>query len=153
MSSSATASNILGLACGREYVLNQRIKSRLGKDSKESLGSLGLIQACQTAEVQALHIYTTAAHSSLYKAASVLGLGRSCIRDIKASDGILTIDIPKLKQCLESGRNNSVSIIAISCGEVNTGLFATYSLEELQDIRALCDEYGAWLHVDGGTLR
>ena len=33
-STGATASNVLGLACGSEYVINERIKRRLGPDSE-----------------------------------------------------------------------------------------------------------------------
>jgi glutamate/tyrosine decarboxylase-like PLP-dependent enzyme len=39
--------------------------------------------------------------------------------------------------------------VAISCGEVNTGRFATTGIDQMKEIRRLCDEYGAWLHVDG----
>ena len=42
----------------------------------------------------------------------------------------------------------TASIVAVSCSEVNTGLFATTG-GEMKSIRELCDEYGAWLHVDG----
>lgn len=63
----ATASNVLGLACGREYIINERIKSRLGPDSKESVGSLGLLTACRIAGVEDINVLTTMAHSSLFK--------------------------------------------------------------------------------------
>ena len=148
-STGATASNVLGLACGREYVLNERIKSRLGADSKESVGSLGLLQACRIAGVEEINIFTTMAHSSLFKASSILGLGRACVHDVGMSKGDVTFDIQKLEQQLASGHHNSASIVVISCGEVNTGLFATHSLAEVQTLRNLCDEYSAWLHVDG----
>ena len=148
-STGATASNVLGLACGREYVLNERIKSRLGPDSEETVGSLGLLQACRVAGVEEINIFTTMAHSSLFKASSILGLGRACIHDVGTSNGDVTFDLQKLEQQLSSGHHNSASIVVISCGEVNTGLFATHSLAEVQTLRSLCDTYGAWLHVDG----
>ena len=148
-STGATASNVLGLACGREYVLNERIKSRLGPDSEESVGSLGLVKACRVAGVEGIDIFTTMAHSSLYKASSILGLGRASVCDVGASNGCVAFDFQKLEQRLKSGHHNSASIVVVSCGEVNTGLFATHSLEEVQGLRNLCDKYGAWLHVDG----
>ena len=148
-STGATASNILGLACGREYILNERIKSRLGPDSEESVGSLGLLKACRVAGVEEVNILTTMAHSSLVKASSILGLGRDSVHDFGTSDGRVTFDLPKLEQQLKSSHHNSASIVAVSCGEVNTGLFATHSVAELQALRRLCDKYGAWLHVDG----
>lgn len=148
-STGATASNVLGLACGREYVLNERIKSRLGPDSEESVGALGLLKACRAAGVEEIDIFTTMAHSSLYKASSILGLGRACVCDVGTSNGCVTFDLQKLERRLRSGHHNSASIVVVSCGEVNTGLFATHGLAEVQALRNLCDKYGAWLHVDG----
>lgn len=148
-STGATASNVLGLACGREYILNERIKSRLGPRSEESVGSLGLLKACQIAGVEEINIFTTMAHSSLFKASSILGLGRACVRDVGTPNGNVTFDLDKLEQQLKSSHHNSASIVVISCGEVNTGLFATHSFAEVQALRDLCDRYSAWLHVDG----
>ena len=147
-STGATASNVLGLACGREYILNERIKGRLGPDSEESVGSVGLLKACRIAGVENINIFTTMAHSSLFKATSILGLGRACVHDVGASNGSVEFDLPKLEQQLKSSHHSSASIVVISCGEVNTGLFATHSPAEVQVLRDLCDKYGAWLHVD-----
>ena len=148
----ATASNVLGLACGREHIVNERLRSRLGSDSQETLGSLGLLRACRLAGVEDINILTTMAHSSLYKAASILGIGRSCINDVRASGPGLPFDFLKLEERLKSSQKDGVSIVVISCAEVNTGLFATSGYEDLQRLRRLCDKYGAWLHVDGGEF-
>ena len=148
-STGATASNVLGLACGREYIINERIKSRLGSDSAESVGSLGLLKACRVAGVEEVDIFTTMAHSSLFKASSIVGLGRASIIDVARSKGEITFDLQKLEQRLKMGLHSRASIVVISCGEVNTGLFATHSLEDVQALRRLCDTYGAWLHADG----
>lgn len=146
----ATASNVLGLACGREYIVNERIKSRLGTNAEEeSVGSLGLLKACRVAGVEEINIFTSMAHSSLFKAASILGLGRACVHHVGTSDSEVTFDLQELEQRLKLSHHNSASIVAISCGEVNTGLFATHSIAEVQALRNLCDKYGAWLHVDG----
>ena len=148
-STGATASNVLGLACGREYIINERIKSRLGPDSEESVGSLGLLKACRVAGVEEIDIFTTMAHSSLFKASSIVGLGRASISDVARSKGEITFDLQKLEQRLKLGLQSRASIVVISCGEVNTGLFATHNLQDVQALRKLCDTYGAWLHVDG----
>ena len=152
-STGATASNVLGLACGREHIVNQRIKQRLGPDSEESVGSLGLLKACRVAGIEDIHIYATMAHSSLYKASSILGLGRSCLKNISKSKGNPTFDLHVLEEKLAFDHDKSVSIVVVSCGEVNTGLFATYGDKDLRIIRKLCGMYGAWLHVDGGESR
>ena len=146
----ATASNVLGLACGREYIINKRLNSRLGPGSRDTVGSLGLLQACRSAGVENIHILTTMAHSSLYKAASIVGLGRSCINDVRTKEDGISFDFLKLEEGLISSQKDSVSLVVISCAEVNTGFFATSGYEDLQRLRKLCDKYGAWLHVDGG---
>jgi len=142
----ATGSNILGLACGREAVINKRLP-----DSGQGVGEIGLLAACMKAGVKEIQVLTTMGHSSLYKAASVVGLGRASVRDIPVSqDEPWKMDLGLLEQELQREKGRVVSIVAISAGEVNTGRFATDGLSTMKKVRALCDKYGAWLHVDGG---
>ena len=143
----ATGANILGLACGREAVISKRLQGKPG------VGEVGLLAACMEAGVKKIQILTTMGHSSLYKAASVVGLGRSSVKDIPFSkDEPWRMNLNLLEQELKLADKGVVSIIALSAGEVNTGRFATSGLEEMRKIRGLCDKYGAWLHVDGGKL-
>lgn len=142
----ATGSNILGLACGREAVVTARIT-----DSSESVGELGLLQACRRAGIEEIQVLTSMGHSSLSKAASVVGLGRSSVKLLPYSDAEpwrLNIDAVER----ELRRENVGSIISISAGEVNTGRFATTGVEDMKRLRRLADRYGAWIHVDGGLL-
>lgn len=141
----ATASNVLGLACGREYVIAEASAHRT--DAENSVGEFGIVEAMQRAGVDKIQILTTVPHSSLSKAAGILGLGRASVRDVGRKDAPHKFDIQLLQGLLE--HSSSASIVAISASEVNTGLFATAGLEEMQAIRKLCDMYGAWIHVDG----
>ena len=141
----ATGANILGLACGREAVINKRLNGRPG------VGEVGLLAACMDAGVKRIQVLTTMGHSSLYKAASVVGLGRASVKDIPFSkDEPWEMDAELLERELKSAEEGIVSIVALSAGEVNTGRFATSGLNPMRNIRDLCDKYGAWLHVDGG---
>ncbi|KAL3424544.1 pyridoxal-dependent decarboxylase [Phlyctema vagabunda] len=141
----ATASNILGLACGREFVINQRLEKT---GEMQGVGELGLLTACAKAGIKEFQILTSMGHSSLYKAASVVGIGRAAVKDV-AGRNPWEIDLQKLETGLKRISEGVVSIVAVSAGEVNTGRFATDGLETMQRIRELCDLYGAWLHVDG----
>ncbi|KAJ8118737.1 hypothetical protein OPT61_g331 [Boeremia exigua] len=141
----ATASNIIGLACGREYVIAEASAHRT--DAEVSVGEHGTAEAMRLAGIDNIQILTTVPHSSLSKAASILGLGRSCVRTIGRADTPHKFDMDLLQKYL--ALPGAASIVAISASEVNTGLFATSSLEEMQTIRKLCDMYGAWIHVDG----
>ena len=147
----ATASNIVGLACGREFVVNNAIQSRSKQSTssrQEIVGEDGLLAACRAADVTNIQVLTTMPHSSLRKASSVVGLGRSCFHRVSTSEDDITFDLETLENCLK--RPHTVSIVVISCAEVNTGMFATHGYLEVAKLRSLCDKYGSWLHVDAG---
>ncbi|KAJ5953638.1 Pyridoxal phosphate-dependent transferase major region subdomain 2 [Penicillium verhagenii] len=141
----ATASNILGLACGREFIL-QKAAERKGSELT-SVGEHGLFEVLQALNLSGVQVLSTLPHSSVVKAAGVLGIGRANVRNICRDDDPLQFDMAQLEK--ELARTDKVSIVAISCGEVNTGRFATSEMKQLSQIRQLCDKYGAWLHADG----
>ncbi|OJJ50165.1 hypothetical protein ASPZODRAFT_1120025 [Penicilliopsis zonata CBS 506.65] len=140
-----TASNILGLALGREFVLKAAAE-RKGV-SISSVGESGLFETIQAAGLTGVQVLTTLPHSSLGKAAGVLGIGRANVRAIPRDKNCLLFDYDQLEK--ELAQADKATIVAVSCGEVNTGQFATRGSEELRRLRALCDRYGAWMHVDG----
>lgn len=166
----ATASNVLGLAMGREAVINARLQLRRGLPGKavdsavtapNAVAELGLLRACREAGVSDIRIITSMGHSSLYKAASIVGLGRAALVDLPYSDAEpWRLDISAVEQTLADASHSAGSegnigssvahIISISAGEINTGRFATNGLEDMQRLRALADKYGAWIHVDAG---
>ncbi|KAM0808668.1 putative Pyridoxal-dependent decarboxylase [Seiridium cardinale] len=144
LTTGATASNILGLGCGREAV----VQARLPKDAADGVGKLGLLAACAQAGIRDVQILTSMGHSSLYKAASIVGLGRSSVKELPHSDNEpWRLDIDAVERELQ--RDGVASIIAVSMGEVNTGRFATIGLEDIRRLRDLADRYGSWIHVDG----
>lgn len=143
----ATASNVTGLACGREFVIAEASAAH-GNSQVASVGEVGIFAAMRAAGLDKIQILTTVPHSSLSKAASLVGLGRDAVKSIGLSDSPHKFDMIRLEECLKEYR--TASIVAISCGEVNTGCYATSNLEEMQSIRKLCDLNGAWIHVDGG---
>ncbi|KAF6825380.1 pyridoxal-dependent decarboxylase [Colletotrichum musicola] len=135
----ATTSNILGLACGREAVVEKR---------GEKVGEDGLLGACVAAGIREIQVLTSMGHSSLSKAASVVGLGRSSVKELRVSaDEPWKLDLQAVER--ELAREGVASIIAVSAGEVNTGRFAMGGLEEMRKLRELADRFGAWIHVDG----
>ncbi|CEL05441.1 hypothetical protein ASPCAL06559 [Aspergillus calidoustus] len=142
----ATASNILGLACGREYVLRSAL-TRKGVTSLRSVGESGLFETMQAAGLSGLQILSTMPHSSLVKSSGILGFGRANVKDVSSKNDHLRFDLELLEEQLQ--RTDKATIVAVSCGEVNTGHFATGGLDEMRTLRTLCDKYGAWLHVDG----
>ena len=143
----ATASNVQGLACGREFIVTEKL-ARMSLERREGEG---VLEACRRADIDKFQILTTMPHSSLGKAANIVGVGSASMKDVSKEGHFLTFDVEKLESYLANPR--TASIVVISCGEVNTGAFATSSKEEVKVIRGLCDNYGAWLHVDGGKYK
>ncbi|KAF4609461.1 hypothetical protein G7Y89_g15855 [Cudoniella acicularis] len=142
----ATGSNLLGLACGREAV----VTSRLSSTEDNGVGELGLLKACLKAGIREIQVLTTMGHSSLFKSASVVGLGRASVKDVPVSqDEPWKMSLTALENELKREKEGVVSIVAVSAGEVNTGKFATDGVATMKKIRVLCDKYRAWLHVDG----
>ncbi|KAH8893134.1 pyridoxal-dependent decarboxylase [Thozetella sp. PMI_491] len=142
----ATASNVLGLACGREAV----VAARLPEDvrGKGAVGELGLVAACSAAGLtKGVQVLTSMGHSSLYKAASAVGLGRTSVKELPLSEAEpWRLDLDAVER--ELARSDVASIISISAGEVNTGRFATNALD-IPKLRSLADRHKAWIHVDG----
>ncbi|KAI1085064.1 pyridoxal-dependent decarboxylase [Whalleya microplaca] len=145
----ATASNVLGLACGREAVVGARLPLSREKGEEEGgVGELGILKACALAGVKEVRVLTSMGHSSLAKAASVVGLGRSAVEELPHSEAEpWRLDLDAVERALQ--REGVANIIAVSAGEVNTGRFATTGLEDMKRLRVSADKYGAWIHVDG----
>ncbi|KAK8048759.1 hypothetical protein PG994_010489 [Apiospora phragmitis] len=144
----ATASNILGLACGREGVLSARLSATGGGQEKKTASELGILAACLHAGVREIRVLTSMGHSSLSKAASIVGLGSAAVHELPHSaDEPWRIDMDAAQRELQ--QDGVACIIALSAGEVNTGRSATQGLEDMQRLRQMADQYGAWIHVDG----
>lgn len=139
----ATASNVVGLACGREHIVAEAAK-RAGASA--SIARDGLLEATRAANIHKIQILTTVPHSSLRKAASILGLGHASVIDVSSPYNSQHFSHSALQTALETP--NTASIIAISAAEVNTGLFATTGLSELRALRSIADQHNAWIHVD-----
>ncbi|KAF7301111.1 hypothetical protein MIND_00675100 [Mycena indigotica] len=141
----ATGSNILALALGREYVVASAGR-RLSPPTNTSIAQLGVLKACKLAGVNRIQILSAMPHSSLIKAASVVGLGHAAVITLPLSvEEPWKFDLAAVERHLKAA--NVASIISVSAGEVNTGRFTT-SGDEMVKLRALADEHGAWLHVD-----
>lgn len=144
----ATASNVMGLAVGRESVLNRKLKAA---GSSSTVGDVGLLAAALEAGVKEVQVLASAGHSSMGKAASVVGLGRLGVKDVSLSqDQPWKMDLDAVERALQ--KPGAASIINVGAGEVNTGRYALEGVEEWKRLRKLADEYGAWIHVDGGMF-
>jgi glutamate/tyrosine decarboxylase-like PLP-dependent enzyme len=88
---------------------------------------------------------STEAHMSIAKAAALLGLGYDAVRLI-AVDDAFRMRIDELRAAINADilkHNKPVAVVA------SAGTTATGSIDPLEAIADVCDEFGAWMHVDG----
>ncbi|GAA5963489.1 hypothetical protein JCM8115_003383 [Rhodotorula mucilaginosa] len=138
----ATASNIIGLALGRDWTVARIQRTRHGHaDWSVPEDGLGGVE---------VDVLVADAHASVKKAAAIVGIGRRSVIDLgdqeKEERGYLgCFDLERLEEQLK--RNDELgraSIVAVSFGEVNTGAIAS----DTPAVRALCTQYHAHLHID-----
>jgi glutamate/tyrosine decarboxylase-like PLP-dependent enzyme len=140
----ATASNVLGLAIGREHVVRAHGRRREIHDI--SVAEEGLAEAMARAGIRKLRVLGMLAHSSVVKAASILGIGRANVVDVAVDGQPWRIDFAKIENAMRE--KDTACIFVHSAGEVNTGRFSTDGFDEMKKLRDLCDSHGMWLHVD-----
>jgi glutamate/tyrosine decarboxylase-like PLP-dependent enzyme len=126
--SGATMSNFVGLAIGREWLGEQRGVSV----AEEGVAALGPV-----------HVLSATPHSSIYKALSMLGIGRASVQKIATLEGREAIDLAALEAALERLQGSNVIVVA------NAGTVNTVDFDDLAAIAALKARYSFWLHVDG----
>lgn len=123
----ATQSNLVGLALARQWAAAQA-----GHDVAQQ-GLYGL---------PPLPLLSGAAHSSIYKVAAVLGLGREQVRAVDQLPGREAIAPDALEAVLRE-LNGRPAVVVANAGTVNSTDF-----DDLQALAALKDKYPFWLHVD-----
>ena len=118
-----SSANLMGLCMARE-----------AKAPANESGTLGGVIYC-----------STEAHMSILKAAELLGLGRNAVRLIGVDDAF-RMRPEELRQAIAHDLENGSKPMAVvaSAGTTSTG-----SVDPLQAIADVCQEFGLWMHVDG----
>ncbi|MEK2474140.1 pyridoxal phosphate-dependent decarboxylase family protein [Streptomyces noursei] len=124
--SGATMSNTVGLAIAREW-LGERRGISPAEDGTAALGPVRVLSG--------------AAHSSVAKALSLLGLGRSALVTVPTLPGREAVDPAALERALRDA--DGPCVIVANAGTVNTVDF-----DDLRALAALRDRYDCWLHID-----
>ena len=122
----ATMSNVTGLALARQWV---------GKERGVDVAEEGLREP--------IPVLAGTAHSSVYKALAMLGMGRKSVQKVARLDGREAVDVEKLGERLEALGGQPCVIVA-SAGTVNT-----VDYDDIAAIAKLKETYPFWLHVDG----
>jgi glutamate/tyrosine decarboxylase-like PLP-dependent enzyme len=125
--SGATMSNLVGLAVAREW-LGERQGVSVAHAGVGALGDITVLSG--------------EPHSSVYKALSVLGMGRDSLRRVRKLPGREAVDVDELARALAA--LDGPAIVVANAGTVNTVDF-----DDLAAIAALRERFDFWLHVDG----
>ncbi|MFW6198258.1 MAG: pyridoxal phosphate-dependent decarboxylase family protein, partial [Acidobacteriota bacterium] len=124
----ASISSLCALAAARHAATDGRVRAR------------GLAR-----EERPLRLYVSdQAHSSIDKAAILLGLGHDGVRTIP-SDGAYRMDPEALRAAVAEDRAAGLSPF---CVAATAGTTSTTSVDPLPAIAELCEAEGLWLHVD-----
>jgi glutamate/tyrosine decarboxylase-like PLP-dependent enzyme len=126
----ATMSNFVGLAIGRQWV---------GHQHGINIAQEGLCS------VPPIKVLSAVPHSSIYKALSMLGLGRNAVQKIQTLPGRESMDLAALEEALiEMALTGQPCIVCANAGTVNSADF-----DDMRGIVQLRTKYPFWLHVDG----
>ena len=125
--SGATMSSFVGLAIARQWY---------GKKAGIDIAFDGLWQ------LSPVKVLSATPHSSIYKALSMLGMGRNLVHKIPVINNREAIDIQSLENELEKLRGENIIVVA------NTGTVNTVDFDDLEAIGKLKKRYGFYLHVD-----
>ncbi|GAB2954903.1 pyridoxal phosphate-dependent decarboxylase family protein [Nonomuraea fastidiosa] len=107
------------------------LRDLLGLPAEQGLAALGPVR-----------VLSGTPHSSVGKALSVLGLGRSALRRVGALPGREAVDVERLEAALRE-LDGEPAIVVANAGTVNTADF-----DDLRAVAALRERYPFWLHVD-----
>lgn len=124
----ATMSNFVGLAVAREWLGEQAGVSV----THAGVGALGRIP-----------VLSATPHSSVYKALSMLGIGRDQLSLVPALPGREAVDVERLAEAL-AALDGRPAIVVANAGTVNSADF-----DDLRAVAALRRRFPFWLHVDG----
>lgn len=125
--SGATMANFVGLSQARQWVA-QHYRINTSIDGLYNLPPIKILSGTP--------------HSSIFKAVSMLGIGKKSINLIPCQKDREAIDIKKLQEFLEQNKNEPCIVVA------NAGTVNTVDYDDLVAIVELKKHYNFWLHID-----
>ncbi len=124
----ATMANMVGLAIGRQWAARE-----LGIDPVQD----GLYKLAP------IPVLSGSPHSTIYKALSMLGMGRRKLQLVSVLPDREAVDVTQLHNALQALEGQPCIVVA------NAGTVNTVDFDDLQAIADLKNDFDFWLHVDG----
>ncbi|KAG0238104.1 hypothetical protein BGW41_008250 [Actinomortierella wolfii] len=128
LTTGSTSSNIEAIALGRQWLGATKFGIDYSQDGYDNR----------------VVVLTNRAHASVYKAASMLGIGRKHVHEMM---GRLEEEEVLENKLNELNRQGKAVIVVLGFGEVNTGFFPKQGA--VRKIAEICRRHGAFLHIDG----
>jgi len=126
----ASTSSLVAMAAAREAITGLDVRKR---------GMAG------RTDLPRLTVYTSAeAHSSIDKAAIVVGVGTDNVRRIRVDDRF-RMDVDALEQAIEDDVADGARPLVVAA---TVGTTSTTSVDPVDKIADVCQRHGVWLHVD-----
>ncbi|MBR2373211.1 MAG: aspartate aminotransferase family protein [Lentisphaeria bacterium] len=130
--SGGSQSNLSGLLLARDWFCNEKLNYDIKK--------YGL-----PAEFPKFRLYASEiSHFSMEKSTHLMGMGYNAVAKVPVDDR-MKMDISVLKKMLKADVEAGLIPFCV-CATVGTTDFG--SIDPLKELRAVCDEYGMWLHAD-----
>jgi len=126
LTTGATASNILGLLCARQFA---------GAAQGIDIARDGFSHAD-------ISVFSATPHASSQKAMAIAGLSRNQIQAVDCLPNSEAMDVTSLETLLAANHSPGKIVIA------STGTVTGTDFDDLVAIGALCKAHNAWLHVD-----
>lgn len=123
----ATMSNFVGLALARQW---------LGRQQGIDVAQQGLWLR------RPVKLFSGTPHASIYKALSMLGMGRDALAQVACSPGREAVDLAALEGWLKSQEGEPCIVVA------NAGTVNSVDFDDLMGIAGLKERYSFWMHVD-----
>ena len=134
-----TASGLLVSGCSMANLIGLSVARNLRSE-------FDVRQQGMSAAPTTLRIYASAeGHSSIQRAAELLGLGNAGLRRIPVN-ARYQIDVRSLEEAITDDLDQGFQpLCVVGCaGTVNTG-----AVDDLYALANVCEQYGLWFHVDG----
>ena len=130
--SGGSQSNLSGLLLARDWFCNEKC----GHDVKKS----GLPENFRKFRMYSSEV----AHFSMEKSTHLMGMGYEAVVKVPVNSK-MQMDVAKLRELIEADlkAGNIPFCVAATVGTTDFG-----SIDPLDELRDICDEYGLWLHAD-----
>ena len=144
--SGGTQSNLMGVLLARDWAIAKNYQNADGKEWSVQKDGIPA-DAMQKVKV----LCSENAHFSVQKNMAMMGMGFQSVVAVPVNDNA-QMDTNALADIMADlhAKGNIVACVVATAGTTDAG-----AIDDIKAIRALCDKFGAWLHIDaawGGAL-